>query len=150
MPPQGVDQVAQGLVVDGLGEGEEIGSGGLERSRQFALGVLHSASQAGIEVEPADEDGERLAGSLGHQTLDDHRAVGVQVVEKVTAPAPGDAGACGGERGEALVDLQGQDVRADLSRELEAEAAFEIGVPSARLYQQVRQARRAEVDQAGG
>lgn len=43
----------------------------------------------------------------------------------------------------------GQDVRADLSRELEAEAAFEIGVPGARLYQQVRQARRAEVDQAG-
>jgi len=72
--------------------------------------------------------------------------VGVQVVEKVAAPAPGDSCAGGGERGKALVDLQGQAVRADLSRELEAKAALEIGVPGARLNQEVRQARRAEVD----
>ncbi|MNL14298.1 hypothetical protein D3C87_1352330 [compost metagenome] len=76
--------------------------------------------------------------------------MGVQVVEKFAAPTPGDTGARCGEGGEALVDLQGQDVRADLSRELEPEAALEVGVPGARLNQQVGQARCAEVDEAGG
>ncbi|MNS39044.1 hypothetical protein D3C72_713120 [compost metagenome] len=68
-PFKGGDQVLQGLVATGLGEREEIRRGRLEGGGKFAPGVLHAGGQAGIEIEPADEDGESLDGRLRRQAL---------------------------------------------------------------------------------
>lgn len=45
---QSVDRVAQRLIVDGLGESEEIRSGRFEGGGQFPLGVLHAGCKARI------------------------------------------------------------------------------------------------------
>nr|WP_312449371.1 hypothetical protein [Brevundimonas naejangsanensis] len=121
------------MIVYGLGKSEEIRRGGLEGGGEFPLGVLHAGGQTRIEVEPADEDGERLAGALGRKALHDHVAVRVQIVDQFAALAPGDPCAGDGDGGDALVDLKGEEVGTGLGRQFQTKAALEIGVPGAGL-----------------
>ncbi|MNJ35702.1 hypothetical protein D3C77_304550 [compost metagenome] len=133
--PERLDQIAHDRIAGDFRQGEEFRRGGLECGGEFALCVLHAGGQARIEVEPADENGERLAGRVGRQTFDDHPAVSVKVVDQFAAFAPGHARASDGDGGDALVDLQGQRLRADFGRQFQAKAALQVGVSSSGLDQ---------------
>ena len=146
---KGVDQFTGGGFARPLGQGEEIGRGRLEADDQFALGVLHAGCEARIEVEPAHEHSQGFGRRFGGQTFDDHSAMRLEILDQLAPLAPGDAGAGGGEGGQALVDLQGQKGGPGLGGEFQPEPALQVGVAGSGLDQQVGQARRAKVDQAG-
>lgn len=74
----------------------------------------------------------------------------VQIINQFAAFAPRHAGAGSGDGGDALVDFQGQRLRAHFGRQFEPKPALQIGVPRGRLDQQLRQAGRSETNEAGG
>ncbi|MNH49075.1 hypothetical protein D3C73_06400 [compost metagenome] len=147
---ESVDQDVQGVVIHDFSEHEEIRRRLLESGRHLAPGVLHADGQTRIEVEPADQDGEGVSRRLRSQAFAGHSAVSVQVVDQFAALAPGHAGAGGGDGGQALVDFERQRLGAQLSRQFEAKAALEVGVPRTGLDQQIRETRRAEAGKVGG